>query len=84
MGDLVDDIVRLDLPLTEAKVRSLSAGDFVTLDGEIVITAGLPTHDRIIECADAGRPLPIDIAGGARFTSAATAATATVPLRCST
>jgi len=60
-------VIKLTLPLTEAKVRSLSAGDFVTLDGEIVITAGLPTHDRIIECADAGKPLPIDIAGGTLF-----------------
>ena len=41
--------VMLTLPLTEAKVRTLKAGDFVTLDGEIVITAGLPTHHRIIE-----------------------------------
>jgi fumarate hydratase subunit beta len=55
---------RLTLPLTETAVRALTAGDFVTLDGEIVITAGLPTHQRIIEHMQAGRPLPIEIAGG--------------------
>jgi fumarate hydratase subunit beta len=59
--------VKLTLPLTEAKVRTLTAGDFVTLDGEIVITAGLPTHHRIIEHIEAGRPLPIDITGGTFF-----------------
>ncbi len=39
----------------------------MTLDGEIVITAGLPTHHRIIEHMEAGRPLPIDITGGTFF-----------------
>jgi fumarate hydratase subunit beta len=61
------DIIKLALPLTEAKVRTLSAGDFVTLDGEIVITAGLTTHHRIIEHIDAGKALPIDITGGTFF-----------------
>jgi fumarate hydratase subunit beta len=59
--------VKLTLPLTEAAVRALSAGDFVTLDGDIVITAGLPTHQRIIEHMRAGSPLPIDLAGGTLF-----------------
>jgi fumarate hydratase subunit beta len=61
------ETVKLALPLTEDKVRTLSAGDFVTLDGEIVITAGLPTHHRIIEHIDAGKVLPIDITGGTFF-----------------
>ena len=52
---------RLRLPLSEADVRSLAAGDFVTLDGEIVLTAGLPTHERIREHIVAGKPLPIDV-----------------------
>ncbi len=39
----------------------------MTLDGEIVITAGLPTHHRIIEHIDAGKALPIDITGGTFF-----------------
>ena len=37
------------------------------LDGEIVITAGLPTHQRILDYIDAGKPLPIDITGGTLF-----------------
>jgi len=58
---------RITLPVTEATVRSLNAGDFVELDGEIVLTAGLPTHQRIIEYLNAGKPLPIDITGGTLF-----------------
>lgn len=62
-----DEIVRLKLPLSKADVRQLAAGDFVTLDGEIVLTAGLPTHERIREHMTAGQPLPIDITGGTLF-----------------
>lgn len=58
---------RLRLPLTEDAVRSLRAGDLVILDGEMTITAGLPTHDRIQRHLDAGIPLPVDLAGGALF-----------------
>jgi fumarate hydratase subunit beta len=58
---------RLKLPLSEADVRALAAGDFVTLDGEIVLTAGLPTHERIQEHITAGKPLPIDVTGGTLF-----------------
>lgn len=62
-----DEAVRLKLPLSKADVRQLAAGDFVTLDGEIVLTAGLPTHERIREHMTAGRPLPIDITAGTLF-----------------
>ena len=58
---------RITLPVSEATIRSLNAGDFVELDGEIVLTAGLPTHQRIIEYTTAGKPLPIDITGGTLF-----------------
>lgn len=58
---------RLTLPLTEADVRGLALGDLVILDGEIVVTAGLPTHQRIAEYLRAGRPLPIDLEGAALF-----------------
>ncbi|RAI38478.1 fumarate hydratase C-terminal domain-containing protein [Rhodoplanes roseus] len=57
----MSDIKSLVLPLTEASVRTLRAGDLVTLNGDITITAGLPTHRRIVEYMEAGRPLPIDI-----------------------
>jgi len=51
----------LALPPAREQVRDLSVGDLVTLTGEITITAGLPTHRRIIEYMEAGRALPIDI-----------------------
>lgn len=55
---------RLQLPLTEEKVRSLSLGDTVYLDGEIVVAGtGLPAHDRILRYIDEGKPLPIDLNG---------------------
>jgi fumarate hydratase subunit beta len=57
----------LQLPLTEVAVRSLRAGDLVLLDGEMTITAGLPTHQRIQEYLDAGTPLPVDLTNGALF-----------------
>jgi fumarate hydratase subunit beta len=62
-----DDARTLTLPLTPEAVRDLNAGDFVRLDGEIVLTAGLPTHERILDCVRAGTPLPIDLAGGTLF-----------------
>lgn len=58
---------RLKLPLDEDTVRNLRAGDLVILDGEVTMTAGLPTHQRIQDYLDAGKPLPIDLAGGALF-----------------
>jgi len=58
---------RLELPLSEADVRGLAVGDLVTLDGEIVLTAGLPTHERIREHMEQGRALPIDLKGAAFF-----------------
>jgi fumarate hydratase subunit beta len=61
------DTRRLTLPIDEATVRSLHAGDFVELDGDIVLTAGLPTHERILDHMKAGQPLPIDITGGTLF-----------------
>ena len=58
---------RLTLPLSEDAVRGLRAGDLVILDGEMTITAGLPTHQRIQEHLDRGKPLPVDLRGGALF-----------------
>jgi len=57
----------LQLPVTEADVRSLQLGDLVLLSGDIVITAGLPTHQRIIEAIEGRRELPIDLTGAAFF-----------------
>jgi fumarate hydratase subunit beta len=58
---------RLKLPLSQEAVRNLAVGDFVILDGDIVLTAGLPTHERIREHIAANKPLPIDVRGGALF-----------------
>lgn len=63
----LDSAIRLKLPISEADVRKLKAGDFVLLDGDIVITAGLPTHQRIQDYVDAGKPLPMDLTGGTLF-----------------
>ncbi|AMN40635.1 fumarate hydratase C-terminal domain-containing protein [Rhodoplanes sp. Z2-YC6860] len=63
----LDGAIRLKLPISEADVRKLKAGDFVLLDGDIVITAGLPTHQRIQDYIDAGKPLPMDLTGGTLF-----------------
>jgi fumarate hydratase subunit beta len=57
----------LKLPLSEADVRTLTVGDFVILNGDIVLTAGLPTHERIREHIAASKPLPIDVRGGTLF-----------------
>lgn len=56
---------RLRFPLTSDQARSLRVGDSVYLSGEIVLAAGLPTHQRILECLESGNPLPIDLKGSA-------------------
>ena len=58
---------RLNFPLTADAARGLRAGDQVLIDGEIVITAGLPTHERLIACLDGKEPLPMDLRGQALF-----------------
>lgn len=52
---------RLQFPLSEADARGLRAGDLVTIDGEIVITAGLPTHERLLGCLEGKEPLPMQL-----------------------
>lgn len=54
----------LRFPLTPADARSLRAGEMVRVDGEIVITAGLPTHQRLLACLEEGRDPPFPLAGG--------------------
>lgn len=55
--------LRLTAPLAREELRTLKLGDTVFLTGEAVATAGFPTHQRIIEYIDAGRPLPVDLTG---------------------
>jgi fumarate hydratase subunit beta len=54
---------RLTLPLSESQARALRAGDQVYLSGEIIMTAGLPTHQRMLEYVIRQEPLPIDLTG---------------------
>ncbi|MBP0464007.1 fumarate hydratase C-terminal domain-containing protein [Roseomonas sp. PWR1] len=57
----------LRMPMSREDARSLRAGDMVLLEGEIVITAGLPTIQRLVACAEEGRDPPIALAGGSLF-----------------
>ena len=59
--------VRLQMPMSEADARSLRVGDTVLIDGEIVVSAGLPTYQRIADHLRDGQPLPLDLRGGALF-----------------
>lgn len=61
------EYARLRLPLGRDQVRALTIGDFVVLDGDAVVTIGLPTHQRIVEHIDRGTPLPFDLGGGSFF-----------------
>jgi fumarate hydratase subunit beta len=58
---------RLTFPLSEADARSLRIGDSLILDGEIVITAGLPTHQRLVRALDGAEPLPMDLRSQSLF-----------------
>ena len=61
----MDKTHHLKLPVSERDVRALTVGDTVYLHGEMVMAAGLLTHQRIIEYLEAGKPLPVDLKGGA-------------------
>lgn len=54
--------VSLQLPLTDEAIRTLRAGDIVSLTGEIY-TARDAAHKRLIALLDEGKPLPVDLAG---------------------
>lgn len=58
---------RMRFPLSADDARTLRAGDQVIIDGEIVVTAGLPTHARLIACLDGREPMPMDLRGQALF-----------------
>ena len=57
----------LRLPLDAAAVRELAVGDMVMLSGDITISIGLPTHQRMVAELQAGHALPLDLQGGAFF-----------------
>lgn len=58
---------RLTFPLGADDARRLRAGDLVVIDGEIVITAGMPTHERLLACLDGREALPMALHGVSLF-----------------
>lgn len=54
---------RLTFPLSADDARQLRAGDQVVIDGEIVISAGLPTYQRLTGCLDGREQPPMDLRG---------------------
>ncbi|WP_431305690.1 fumarate hydratase C-terminal domain-containing protein [Sediminicoccus sp. BL-A-41-H5] len=58
---------RIRMPMSREDARSLRAGDMILLDGEIIITAGLPTVQRLVACAEEARDPPIPLRGGSLF-----------------
>lgn len=57
----------LDLPFSPDVARSLELGDIVYLTGEMVVTAGYPTHQRIVAAIEAGEEPPVALDGAAFF-----------------
>ena len=58
----MNEIKHLSTPLTEADVRSLHAGDIVSLSGTI-FTGRDAAHKRLCALLDENKPLPVDLAG---------------------
>lgn len=58
---------RLNFPLSEADARALRAGDLVVIDGEVIVTAGIPTHERMLRCLDGHEAPPMDLRGASIF-----------------
>ncbi len=55
-------IRKLHTPLSEEVVRSLRAGDELTISG-VVFTARDMAHKRLCQLLDAGEPIPVDLQG---------------------
>lgn len=58
---------RLTFPISADQARQVRAGDQVIIDGEIVITAGLPTHERLLKCLDGEEKPPMNLQGASLF-----------------
>ena len=54
--------IKLQLPLNPEQVKSLRAGDLVSLSG-VLYTARDAAHKRLVAALDQGEPLPLDIRG---------------------
>lgn len=64
---ILDTVRHLTLPLDLDAVRALSVGDLVTVSGDITVSIGLPTHQRMVQSLQSGEALPVDLRGGAFF-----------------
>jgi len=53
---------KVQLPLTDASIKELHAGDNVLLSG-VIYVARDAAHKRLVETLDKGQPLPFDIKG---------------------
>lgn len=58
----MEDIIKIETPLDDSVVASLKAGDKVAISG-IIYTARDQAHKKLCELIDAGKPLPIELAG---------------------
>jgi len=56
----MDTIKKLNLPLTEAQISDLKAGDKVELTG-IIYTGRDAAHKRLVDLIKTGKPLPFDL-----------------------
>lgn len=56
---------KLQLPLLRADVEGLELGEMVVLSGQVTMSIGLPTHQRMVDMIAAGQPLPVDLKDGA-------------------
>jgi len=54
---------RMTFPLTADDARTLRSGDQVIIDGEIIVTAGMPTHERLLRCLECEEAMPMDLRG---------------------
>ena len=66
-SDFTNDVPQLTLPLSVEEARALKLGDLYVLDGEVTVTAGFSTHQRMVKYLEEGRNLPLDMKGGAFF-----------------
>lgn len=58
----MEDVTKIETPLDDSVVESLKAGDKVAISGT-VYTARDQAHKKLCELIDAGKPLPIELAG---------------------
>jgi fumarate hydratase subunit beta len=62
-----ETLPRLTLPLTHEAARNLRVGDRAVLDGDMIATAGFPTHQRILQALDSPGELPFPLEERALF-----------------